>query len=39
MDKEFDEFIGYERYDNKIKKSNYRSGSAKKKVKSEFEEF
>ena len=39
MNKEFDESMGYEKYDNKIEKSNYRNGSTKKTVKSEFGEF
>ncbi|MCI6266115.1 MAG: IS256 family transposase [Erysipelotrichaceae bacterium] len=39
MNKEFDESMGYERYDNKTKKSNYRNGTTKKNVKSEFGEF
>lgn len=39
MNKEFDEAMGYEKYDSKTEKSNYRNGSTKKKVKSEFGEF
>ena len=39
MNKEFDESMGYERYDNKTKKSNYRNGTTRKNVKSEFGEF
>ena len=39
MNKEFDESMGYQKYDNKIEKSNYRNGYTKKNVKSEFGEF
>ena len=39
MNKEFDESMGYERYDNKTKKSNYRNGTTRQNVKSEFGEF
>lgn len=39
MNKEFDESMDYERYDNKTKKSNYRNGTTRKNVKSEFGEF
>ena len=39
MNKEFDETMGYERYDNKTEKTNYRNGATKKTVKSEFGEF
>jgi len=31
MNKDFDESIGYEKYDNKTNKSNYRKGITKKK--------
>ena len=39
MNEEFDQSMGYEKYENKSQKSNYRNGSIKKKVKSEFGEF
>lgn len=31
--------MGYERYDNKMRKTNYRNGSTRKTVKSKFVEF
>lgn len=39
MNKEFDQSMGYPKYDNKSEKSNYRNGSTTKTVKSEFGEF
>lgn len=39
MNKEFDESMGYQKYDNNTEKTNYRNGSTSKKVKSEFGEF
>lgn len=39
MNAEFDTSIGYEKSDNKIKKTNYRKGYSSKKVKSQFGEF
>ena len=36
MNREFDEFIGYEKHDNKIEKENYRNGYSKKNVNSEY---
>ena len=39
MNAEFDESMGYSRYDKTIEKSNYRNGITKKKLKSEFGEF
>lgn len=39
MNAEFDESMGYSRYDKTKEKSNYRNGTTKKKLKSEFGEF
>lgn len=39
MNAEFDSSMGYKKYDNKVEKTNYRNGSTKKKLKSEFGEF
>ncbi len=39
MNAEFETSMGYEKYDNKTEKSNYRNGTTKKKLKSEFGEF
>ena len=39
MNAEFDSSIGYSKYDKKTEKSNYRNGTTKKKLKSEFGEF
>lgn len=39
MNAEFDSSMGYSKYDNKTEKSNYRNGTTKKKLKSEFGEF
>lgn len=39
MNAEFDACMGYEKYDNKAEKTNYRNGNTKKKLKSEFGEF
>ena len=39
MNAEFDNSMGYSKYDKKIEKTNYRNGSTKKKLKSEFGEF
>lgn len=39
MNAEFDTSMGYERYDKISEKSNYRNGTTKKKLKSEFGEF
>lgn len=39
MNKEFDQSMGYDKYDNKTEKTNYRNGTTKKNVKSEFGEF
>ena len=36
---EFDTSMGYSKYDKKTEKTNYRNGSTKKKLKSEFGEF
>lgn len=39
MNAEFDTSMGYSKYDKKIEKNNYRNGSTKKNLKSEFGEF
>ena len=39
MNAEFDSSMGYSRYDKKADKTNYRNGSTKKTLKSEFGEF
>lgn len=39
MNAEFDSSMGYSKYDKTSEKSNYRNGSSKKKLKSEFGEF
>lgn len=39
MNAEFDTTMGYSKYDNKTEKSNYRNGTTKKKLKSEFGSF
>lgn len=39
MNAEFDSTMGYSKYDNKVEKNNYRNGTTKKKLKSEFGEF
>lgn len=39
MNVEFETSMGYKKYDNKVEKTNYRNGTTKKKLKSEFEEF
>ena len=39
MNAEFDSAMGYSRYDKKTEKTNYRNGSTKKTLKSEFGEF
>ena len=39
MNAEFDSSMGYSKYDKKTEKSNYRNGTIKKKLKSEFGEF
>ncbi len=39
MNTEFDSSMGYSKYDKKQEKTNYRNGSTKKKLKSEFGEF
>lgn len=39
MNAEFDSSMGYSKYDNKAEKNNYRNGTTKKKLKSEFGEF
>ena len=39
MNAEFDSSMGYSKYDKKIEKTNYRNGSTKKNLKSEFGEF
>lgn len=39
MNAEFETSIGYQKYDNKTEKTNYRNGKTKKKLKSEFGEF
>lgn len=39
MNAEFDSSIGYSKYDKKLEKTNYRNGSTKKRLKSEFGEF
>ena len=36
MNAEFESSIGYSKYDKKIEKKNYRNGTTKKKLKSEF---
>ncbi len=39
MNAEFDTLMGYSKYDKKSEKTNYRNGTTKKKLKSEFGEF
>lgn len=39
MNAEFDSSMGYSKYDKKTEKTNYRNGTTKKKLKSEFGEF
>lgn len=39
MNAEFDNTMGYSKYDKKAEKTNYRNGSTKKNLKSEFGEF
>lgn len=39
MNAEFESSMGYSKYDKKIEKNNYRNGTTKKKLKSEFGEF
>ncbi len=39
MNAEFDNSMGYDKYDKKEEKTNYRNGTTKKKLKSEFGEF
>ena len=39
MNAEFDSSMGYSKYDKKAEKNNYRNGTTKKKLKSEFGEF
>ena len=39
MNAEFESSMGYSKYDKKLEKTNYRNGSTKKKLKSEFGEF
>lgn len=39
MNAEFDNTMGYSKYDKKTEKTNYRNGSTKKNLKSEFGEF
>ena len=39
MNAEFDTSMGYSKYDKKVEKTNYRNGTTKKKLKSEFGEF
>ena len=39
MNAEFDSSMGYSKYDKKSEKTNYRNGTTKKKLKSEFGEF
>ena len=39
MNVEFEESMGYSKYDKKCEKTNYRNGSTKKNLKSEFGEF
>ena len=39
MNAEFETSMGYQKYDNKKEKTNYRNGKTKKKLKSEFGEF
>ena len=39
MNAEFDSSVGYSKYDKKSEKTNYRNGSTKKTLKSEFGEF
>ncbi len=39
MNAEFETSMGYQKYDNKTEKTNYRNGKTKKKLKSEFGEF
>lgn len=39
MNAEFETSMGYQKYDNKTEKTNYRNGTTKKKLKSEFGQF
>lgn len=39
LNAEFETSMGYKKYDNKTEKTNYRNGTTKKKLKSEFGEF
>ena len=39
MNAEFDNSMGYTKYDKTTEKTNYRNGTTKKKLKSEFGEF
>lgn len=39
MNAEFETSMGYKKYDNKVEKTNYRNGTTKKTLKSEFGEF
>ena len=39
MNAEFDASMGYSKYDKKVEKANYRNGTTKKNLKSEFGEF
>ena len=39
MNAEFDTSVGYSKYDKKSEKTNYRNGSTKKTLKSEFGQF
>ena len=39
MNAEFDSAMGYSKYDKKVDKTNYRNGTTKKKLKSEFGEI
>ena len=39
MNAEFETSMGYKKYDNEVEKTNYRNGTTKKKLKSEFGEF
>ena len=39
MNAEFDNSMGYSKYDKKTEKTNYRNGTTKKNLKSEFGEF
>lgn len=39
MNAEFEESMGYSKYDKSVEKTNYRNGSTKKNLKSEFGEF